>query len=79
MFNAFWQRTGQPCLEGVCNEGNLAMVGRDSTTNNGEIPDVTGYGDCCRGTVSTFHFRHVNIGQWKKDQASIKQYNQLKT
>ena len=59
MFNILRQRIGKPRLGGVRNEQYLAMVERDSTTNNimqninGEIPDVAGYGDCRRGIVST--------------------------
>ena len=59
MFNILQQRIGEPCLGGVCNKQYIAMVERDSNTNNiiqntkGEIPDVAGYGDLCWGIVST--------------------------
>ena len=48
MLNTLRQRIGEPRLGGVRNERYLAMVERESTTNNimqninGEIPDVAG-------------------------------------
>jgi len=49
-------------LGGIRNEQYLALVERDSTTTNDEIPDVAGDGDRRRdvvGTVGTIHSRHL--------------------
>ena len=62
MSNTLRQRITQPCLGGIRNEQYLALVERDSTTNNDEIPDVAGDGDRRRdvvGTVGTIHSRHL--------------------
>ena len=51
-------------MGGIGNEQYLALVERDSTTNNDEIPDVAGDGDprgggVVVGTVGTLHSRHL--------------------
>mmetsp|Transcript_56632 Transcript_56632/g.63408 ORF Transcript_56632/g.63408 Transcript_56632/m.63408 type:complete len:104 (+) Transcript_56632:332-643(+) len=62
MSNTLRQRITQPRLGGIRNEQYLALVERDSTTTNDEIPDVAGDGDRRRdvvGTVGTIHSRHL--------------------
>ena len=73
--------TFRHCLGGIYKEQYFELVERDRITNNDEFTDVAGDGDCrfgIVGTVDTLYSCYLNGGQWKKDQVSMKQYNQLK-
>ena len=71
-------------LGGARSEEYRTMVATNGTNvynHTPYFPDVAGLGEFTRGvgTVGTLHSRHLNSDQWKKDQVSMKQYNQLKS